>query len=56
MVRGLGIIGFIFWLYALWHCASNPLLEKREKIIWFIAIALFPLLGGIVYWVWQYLR
>ena len=40
---------FIFWIWLLIDCATKEPSDGNEKIVWIIIIALFPVLGALLY-------
>ncbi len=46
--RGLEIIGFLFWIWMIYECATR---ERRstEKILWLLLVILAPVIGPLVY-------
>ena len=46
---GLGVAGFVLWLWSLIHCIRNRQLSENNRIIGIVLIALLGLVGSLVY-------
>ena len=53
VVACISVVGtaavFIFWIWLLIDCATKEPSDGNEKIVWIIIIALFPVLGALLY-------
>ena len=45
----IGFAVFIFWLWMLIDCLSSTK-PSGEKVVWFLVIFFFPLVGALVYY------
>lgn len=46
--RGLEVLGFIFWIWMIYECATRER-NGTEKILWLLLVVLAPVLGSLVY-------
>lgn len=46
--KGLMLIGVLFWLWMIYHCATR---EKNspEKVLWLLLVVLVPDIGALIY-------
>ncbi|MEL7263508.1 MAG: PLDc N-terminal domain-containing protein [Planctomycetota bacterium] len=49
LVALMGLVGTIFWIYALVDAIRNPRLSDQQRLIWILVIVLTTVLGSIVY-------
>jgi uncharacterized membrane protein len=42
-------IGFVFWVWMLFHAITNNGLGKTEKIVWVLVVFFLNLLGALIY-------
>ncbi len=45
---GMALIGFLFWIWMIYHCATREP-NSREKILWLLLVILVPDIGALVY-------
>ena len=45
----LVLLYFIFWIWMLVDCLTNPALDSVEKLIWVAVIFFLHLVGALVY-------
>jgi hypothetical protein len=45
----LALAVFLFWVWAMIHCASNARISMNEKVIWLLVIFFLPFVGAILY-------
>ncbi len=43
------LLGIVFWVWMLVHCATNQSLKGKEKTVWVVIIALTTWLGALLY-------
>ena len=46
---GLGLIGFVIWLWALMDAIRNPALDDTMRIVWALVIVLTGIVGVSLY-------
>jgi hypothetical protein len=46
--RGLELIGFLFWIWMIYECATRER-HSTEKILWLLLVVLAPVLGSLIY-------
>jgi hypothetical protein len=44
-----GVVGFVFWLWALVHAIRNPALEGTPRILWILGIVFTGIIGAALY-------
>jgi hypothetical protein len=44
-----GLIGVVFWLWALVDAIRNPALDSTMRLIWVLVIIFLSLLGALLY-------
>jgi hypothetical protein len=45
---GLEIIGFVFWIWMIYHCATREP-DSSQKILWLLLVILVPDIGSLIY-------
>lgn len=45
-----GILGTVFWIWAIVDCASNEPSEGNDKIVWILVIVLTNWIGALIYY------
>jgi hypothetical protein len=45
----LGILAFVFWIWALINAITNPRLGSGEKVAWVLVIIFLHFLGALIY-------
>jgi hypothetical protein len=45
----LGIVGTVFWIWALIDCATKEPNEGNQKIVWILVIVFTHFLGAVLY-------
>jgi hypothetical protein len=45
---GMVLIGFLFWLWMIYHCATRER-NSPEKVLWLLLVILVPDLGSLIY-------
>ncbi|HLX60482.1 MAG TPA: PLD nuclease N-terminal domain-containing protein [Planctomycetota bacterium] len=46
----IGILGTIFWIWALVDCVKNEPSEGNDKLIWILIIVLTHWIGALIYY------
>ena len=46
--RGLAFIGFAFWIWMIYHCATREP-QSSQKILWMLLVVLVPDVGALIY-------
>ena len=46
----ISVLFFVFWLFMLVDCAKRKFKNDGEKAAWIIVVAIFGVLGAIVYY------
>jgi hypothetical protein len=49
LLQFLGLLLFMFWVYALFDCLKSTFKEPNQKLIWLVLIILVPFLGPLMY-------
>jgi hypothetical protein len=42
-------LSFIFWIWMIVDCATNPTLRGSDKIVWLLVIIFLHFLGAFIY-------
>lgn len=45
---GLGLIGFLFWLWMIYECATREP-NSSEKVLWLLLVVFAPVIGSLIY-------
>lgn len=45
----LALVGFIFWIWALYECLTKESSEGNDKLVWVLVILLTPIVGALIY-------
>lgn len=45
----IGLIGLVFWVWALIDAIKNQRLTDNERIIWVVVIVFLQVLGALIY-------
>jgi hypothetical protein len=48
---GLGFIGFLFWLWMIYECATREP-NSTEKVLWLLLVIFAPVIGSLVSCAW----
>jgi hypothetical protein len=43
------ILGFVLWIWMLVDCVQRKFINDTEKLIWIIAMIIFPVVASLVY-------
>lgn len=46
--RGLELLGFLFWIWMIYECATRER-NDTNKILWLILVVCVPGLGSLIY-------
>ena len=46
--RGFAFLGFLFWIWMIYHCATREP-NSTQKILWLLFVILVPDIGALVY-------
>ena len=46
--RGLEVIGFLFWIWMIYECATRER-NSSEKIMWLLLVIFAPVIGSLIY-------
>lgn len=53
-VRGMELIGFLFWIWMIYECATRE--RSIERILWLILLVLTPPIGPLIYFLVRVVR
>ena len=45
---GLEIVGFLFWIWIIYECATRER-NSTEKILWLLLVIFAPVIGSLIY-------
>jgi len=47
-VKGLELVGFLFWIWMIYECATRER-NSSEKVLWLLLVVFAPVLGSLIY-------
>jgi len=53
--RGLEVLGFLFWIWMIYECATRER-NSSEKVLWLLLVILTPPLGPLIYFLVRLVR
>jgi len=53
--RGLQLLGFLFWIWMIYHCATREP-NSRDKILWLLLVIFVPDIGSLIYFLVRVVR
>ncbi len=51
-VRGLELLGFLFWIWMISECARRER-HSGEKILWLLLVVFAPFIGSLIYFLFR---
>ena len=53
--RGLEMLGFLFWIWMIYECATRER-YSGEKIMWLLVVVLTPPIGPLLYFLFRLVK
>jgi hypothetical protein len=53
-VRGLELLGLLFWIWMIYECAKRE--RGSERILWLLLVVCVPDIGALVYFLFRIAR
>jgi hypothetical protein len=53
--RGLELLGFLFWIWMIYECATRER-NSTEKVLWLLLVIFAPVLGSLIYFLLRVVR
>ena len=53
-VRGLEVLGLLFWIWIIYECALRE--RGVERVLWLILVVFVPDIGALIYFLFRVAR